>query len=207
MKGAYFMKKWTMLMMSVLLLGACSTDNGDSEKEAEANPSENETVVDADKETEKEDTNEDKDKNKIYTIGESAVITSDLYDFDYEVTVTDFEMTDEVDGESIYDYVRGLGEEDLTRFAVVYVTIKNISDEAYIPNEMFSANLSDVDQGAGTVAELEFSPELDEELAPGEEVSSKVVYTYDVNEENAYWFKYEIMSDEETIFEVSDSAK
>ena len=201
------MKKWTMLMMSVLLLGACSTDNGDSEKEAEANPSENETVVDADKETEKEDTNEDKDKNKIYTIGESAVITSDLYDFDYEVTVTDFEMTDEVDGESIYDYVRGLGEEDLTRFAVVYVTIKNISDEAYIPNEMFSANLSDVDQGAGTVAELEFSPELDEELAPGEEVSSKVVYTYDVNEENAYWFKYEIMSDEETIFEVSDSAK
>ena len=201
------MKKWTMLMMSVLLLGACSMDNGDSEKEAEANPSENETVADADKETESEDTNEDKDKNKIYTIGESAVITSDLYDFDYEVTVTDFEMTDEVDGESIYDYVRGLGEEDLTRFAVVYVTIKNISDEAYIPNEMFSANLSDVDQGAGTVAELEFSPELDEELAPGEEVSSKVVYTYDVNEENAYWFKYEIMSDEETIFEVSDSAK
>lgn len=201
------MKKWTTLFMSALLLGACSTDNGNSKKETEANPSENETVAEADKGFENESLNEDNDKDKIYKIGEPAVITSDLYDFDYEVTVTDFEMTDEVDGVSIFDYVLGLEEEDPTRFAVVYVTIKNISDEAYIPNEMFSANFSDVDQGAGTVAELEFSPELDEELAPGEEVNSRVVYTHDLNEEDAYWFKYEIMSDEETIFEVADSAK
>lgn len=199
------MKKWTMLMLSALLLGACSTDNGNTTKEeVETDSSENETVENTTQETDNESSNEDNDENKIYKIGEPAIITSDLYDFDYEVTVTDFEMTEEVDGVSIFDYVRGLDEDDPTRFAVVYVTIKNISDEAYIPNEMFSANFSDVDQGAGVVAELEFSPELDEELAPGEEINSKVVYTYDLNEEDTYWFKYEIMSDEETIFEVTN---
>src|SRR5699024_9842906 len=119
------------LMLSALLLRACSTDNGNTTKEeVETESSENETVENTTQETDKENSNEDNDENKIYKIGESAIITSDLYDFDYEVTVTDFEMTEEVDGVSIFDYVRGLDEDDPTRFAVVYVTIKNISDEA-----------------------------------------------------------------------------
>ena len=111
-------------------------------------------------------------------------------------------MTDEVDGVSIL--IMCWTKKRIPRLRLLMLRLKNISDEAYIPNEMFSANFSDVDQGAGVVAELEFSPELDEELAPGEEVNSKVVYTYDLNEEDTYWFKYEIMSDEETIYEVTD---
>ena len=51
--------------------------------------SENETVENTTQETDNENSNEDNDENKIYKIGESAIITSDLYDFDYEVTATD----------------------------------------------------------------------------------------------------------------------
>lgn len=193
------MKKWLMLILAMVVLVACS-DKNENTTTNEKTDSSDSNEVEAES-----DTNEEQ-SNKIYGIGETAVVTSDLYEFDYEVTVTDFQIMDEVDGENIFDFVLGLEESDPTRFAVVYVTIKNISDEAYVPNEMFSANLSNVDEEAGVVSETQFSTELDQELEPGEEVDSKVVYTY-YTDEDAYWFKYEIMSDEETIFELPNPKK
>ncbi|TQS71886.1 DUF4352 domain-containing protein [Ornithinibacillus gellani] len=195
------MKKYLILILTVFLLAACSDkDETKNENGNEENTTQTGGQVDTEEQA-------DEKEDKIYGIGETATITSDLYDFDYEVTVNDFQAVDEVDGTSIYDYVLGLEEEDPTRFAVVDVTIKNISDEAYVPSEMFSANFSNVDEGAGYTSEPEFSPELDEELAPGDEINSKIVYTHDFDGEEAYWFKYEIMSDEETIFELPNPGK
>ncbi len=196
------MKKYLVLILTVFLLAACGDQN---ETNSESGGTENESKSDTD--VQKVDEEADAKENKIYQIGETATITSDIYDFDYEVTVTDFQITDEVDGTSIFEYVQGLEEDDPSRFAVVDVTIKNISDEAYIPNEMFSANLSNVNEKAGKRSELEFSPELDKELAPGEEVESKIVYDHYLDDEEAYWFKYEIMSKKETIFELPNPEK
>lgn len=196
------MKKIWVLFLAVLLLAACGDDNNKTNQSNETNNSGNGSGEEANNSG-----NESGEEKKIYQIGETAVITSDLYDFDYEVTVTDFSITDEVDGTHITDYVSGLSEDDPTRFAVVDVTIKNISDEAYIPSEMFSANFSLAGEEAGFVSNDEFFPEADEELAPGKEVSGHVVYTHEIDDEDAYWFKYEIMSDNETIFELPNPAK
>src|SRR5690625_3630407 len=186
------------LALSILMLAACS-DNSETKNAIEETDDQSEERLETDKQKEKED--------KIYQIGETEVITSDIYDFDYEVTVTDFTITDEVDGVNISDQILGLLEDDPSRFAVVDVTIKNISDESYIPNEMFSANFSLVDEEAGVVSIEEFFPEGDEELAPGEEVSGHIVYTHELDDEEAYWVKYEVMSDNEGIFELPNPAK
>jgi len=186
------------LALSILMLAACS-DKSETKNASEETDNQSEERLENDKQNEKE--------NKIYQIGETAVITSDIYDFDYEVTVTDFTITDEVDGVNISDQILGLLEDDPSRFAVVDVTIKNISDESYIPNEMFSANFSLVDEEAGVVSIEEFFPEGDEELAPGEEVSGHIVYTHELDDEEAYWVKYEVMSDNEGIFELPNPAK
>lgn len=186
------------LALSILMLAACS-DKSETKNASEETDNQSEERLENDKQNEKE--------NKIDQIGETAVITSDIYDFDYEVTVTDFTITDEVDGVNISDQILGLLEDDPSRFAVVDVTIKNISDESYIPNEMFSANFSLVDEEAGVVSIEEFFPEGDEELAPGEEVSGHIVYTHELDDEEAYWVKYEVMSDNEVIFELPNPAK
>lgn len=120
------------MLLAILLLVACSDKNESMEttEEGNNNPA-TENTTDA-------DTSEEEDKKEIYQIGETAVITSDLYEFDYEVTVNDFQLTREVDGTPLDDIISGAGEK--SRFAVVEVTIKNISDESYVPNQMFSAN-------------------------------------------------------------------
>ena len=203
-KGFWTMKKWMIVVLAALVLAACSDKNNANEGNSEGAATNEGSQVDQNEDSNQ--TSEEEHRN-IYKMDETAVITSDLYDFDYEVTVTDFTITDEIDGVSIFDYVRGLEESDPTRFAVVDVTIKNSSDEAYVPSEMFSANFSDVDQEAGVTSELDFSKELDRELAPGEEVDTQIVYTFEVEDQEAFWFKYEIMSDEETIFELPNKEK
>lgn len=187
--------KFLVVTMSILFLVACSDGESGSKQEA------------TDKKEDQSTSKSEQAERHIYQIGETAVITSDLYDFDYEVTVTDFTMAEEVDGVKISDYVRGLVEDDPTRFAIAEVTIKNISDEAYIPSEMFSANFSMENQKAGIVSNDEFFPEADEELAPGEEVHGHVVYTHEIDDEDVYWMKYEAMSDSEAIFELPNPAK
>ncbi|GAA0427987.1 hypothetical protein GCM10008934_17140 [Virgibacillus salarius] len=184
------MKKLLIMLFASLLLVACS-DEGDTTKDTgEGN---NEKATDT-------DTSKKEEQKKVYQIGETAVITSDLYEFDYEVTVDDFKLTREVDGTTIEDYVTGAREED--RFAVVELTIKNISDRAYVPNEMFSANFTEMGAEGGHTSNDEFFTVGDEELAPGEEIQGHLVYLTSVDYADTFVLKYEMMSDEETHFEL-----
>lgn len=186
------MKKLAIILFAtvLLVLAGCSDGSGDTEK---SNDNSEQTTKDK-KENEKEKS-EDK---KEYQIGETATITSDSYDFDYQVTVTDFNLTKEVDKVSIQEYVSGA--HDSTTFAVVDVTIKNISDEAYIPNEMFSANLAQEGDRAGDISDDEFFKVGDEELQPGDELKGHLVYVVALDNSKEYTLKYEISSDEETHF-------
>ena len=186
------MKKFIFLVLICLTLAACNngekntetqeTDNTDTAEETDAAASEEEEEI------------------PTYQIGETATISSDLYAFDYEVTVNDFQLTREVDEVPIEDYLIGAREED--RFAVVDVTIKNISEEAYVPNQMFSANFSAIDEDGGDISNDEFFTAGDEELAPGEELTGHLVYLTDINYADTFVLKYEFMSDQETHFEL-----
>lgn len=185
------MKKILIILLTGILLAACNDDGASNGEGSNETTSEDET---------KEEKKEGSEDKKVYQIGETAVITSDMYDFDYEVTVNDFELTREVDGVKIEDYISGAIEED--RFAVIDVTIKNISDEAYVPNEMFSANFAgSQDRGGDTMID-KFFTEGDEELGPGEVLDGHLVYTTRVNYSDTFILKYEFTSDEETHFEL-----
>ncbi|GEN89649.1 DUF4352 domain-containing protein [Oceanobacillus sojae] len=186
------MKKFIFLVLIFLMLAACNNVEENTEmqeKESTDITEETDTV-----------TSEEEEEKPTYQIGETAAITSDLYEFDYEVTVNDFQLTREVDEVPIEDYLIGAREED--RFAVVDVTIKNISDEAYVPNQMFSANFSAIDENGGDISDDEFFTGGDEELAPGEELTGHLVYLTDINYADTFVLKYELMSDQETHFEL-----
>lgn len=188
------MKKILIILLAGILLAACSDDGGNGKNNDQG--SDGASTGDENKAEEKEAS---KDK-KVYQIGETAVITSDMYEFDYEVTVNDFELTKEVDGTKIGDYISGAVEE--ARFAVIDVSIKNISDEAYVPNEMFSANFAgSQDRGGDTMID-QFFTEGDKELGPGEELNGHLVYTTRMNYADTFILKYEFTSDEETHFEL-----
>ncbi|WP_066187925.1 MULTISPECIES: DUF4352 domain-containing protein [Gracilibacillus] len=192
------MKKILILLFAGLLLAACSDGGEATEDTGEENTN---STTENDTETDSETSGEeDQDQKQVYQIGETATITSDMYEFDYEVTVNDFNLTKEVDGNTIEDYITGAREQDV--FAVVDVTIKNISDESYVPNQMFSANLSAIDEDGGDTSYDELFPEGEEELAPGDEVNGHVVYTTTTDYADTFLLKYEFMSDQETHFEL-----
>ncbi|WP_026906270.1 DUF4352 domain-containing protein [Paucisalibacillus globulus] len=179
------MKKILTFVILMILLVACSDDNS-SNKDITKNVDQNES-----------DTSSNEDI-KEYTIGETAIITSDFYGFDYEITVSDFQLTREVDGVKIEDYLSGAVESN--RFAVIDVTIKNISDNAYVPNEMFSANFAKETERAGDTDEDQFFTIADEELQPGEEMSGHIVYLLDLDDSQEFRLKYEFFTEEETHF-------
>ncbi|WP_026906276.1 DUF4352 domain-containing protein [Paucisalibacillus globulus] len=178
----------------IIFIAGCSEDKENSEdKGNKTNPSQ---VVD----NGNVESSEEEDKKKIYQIGETAVITSDMYEFDYEVTVNNFELTREFDGVKLEEFL--LNAQDVQRFAIVEVTIKNISDRTYIPNDMFSANFSGIDEESGQTSYDEFFTVGDEELAPGDEISGHLVYITSVDYADTFLVKYEVMSEEETQFEL-----
>ncbi|GAB2571629.1 DUF4352 domain-containing protein [Gracilibacillus alcaliphilus] len=178
----------TVLFTSLLLAACGSDDTGETTDSGGEENMENTTE------------NSGEEEKEVYSIGDTAVITSDLYEFDYQVTVNDFYFADEVNGKTIEDVMTSR-DDDYT-LAVVDVTIKNISDESYIPHQMFSANLSGIDEQGGDTSYDEFFPEGDEELAPGEEVQGHVVYIEMKDYHDEFAFKYEVMSDQEVIFEL-----
>jgi hypothetical protein len=179
------MKRILTFMILSIVLVACSNDNS-SNKDITKNVDQTES-----------DTSSNEDI-KEYTIGDTAVITSDLHGFDYEVTVTDFQLNREVDSVKIEDYLSGAVESN--RFAVIDVTIKNISDSAYVPNEMFSANFARETQQGGDTDEDQFFTIADEELQPGEEMSGHIVYLLDLDDSQEFRLKYEFFTEEETHF-------
>lgn len=187
------MKKLLLIVLfSSLLLAACSSN--DAENNGEEN---NESPESA---TEDGTDSTDKEEKEVYSIGDTAIITSDLYEFDYEVTVNNFYFADEVNGKPMED-VMSTSDDDF-KLAVAEVTFKNISNEAYVPHQMYSANLSAIDEGGGEISYNEFFPEADEELAPGEEVTGPLVYVERVDYADTFLLKFEMMSDEETHFEL-----
>ena len=188
------MKKLLIILLAGVFIAGCS--NNDTSNETDTDDDQ----VTEDNNSEDENTNNDdgEEKKDVYQIGETAQITSSSYGFPYEVTVNDFELTtDDVDGDSMGDHVSNPGENH--RFAVINVTLKNISDEPLTPNDKISAELMG-DDITSESAIPEFYAKGDEELAPGEEMTDDLVYiSKTFIREKALYLTYEIADTKEEV--------
>ena len=175
-----------MILLAGIFIAGCSNDDTSNEASTD------DDQVTEDNQSEDENTYNDdgEEKKDVYQIGETATITSRQYKFDYEVTVNDFELTtDDVGGKSLEEDYGYTAEED-GRIAVANVTIKNISDETYIPNEKISAQLEI--GGGHELSDDEIFTERDEELKPGAEITGDLVFTgRDFYDEELVYLAYE----------------
>ncbi|MBB5147454.1 hypothetical protein HNQ35_002683 [Cerasibacillus quisquiliarum] len=187
------MKRILIILITSLLLIVTACGDGDgAENTSATNKKENENT------TEKNNDGE----IPVYQIGETAVIKNDKFDLEYEVTVNDFEISKEINGVKEEELVANADPEDDGGFLAVEVTYKNISDEAYVPNERFYPVFQPGDGGGGELTDYDdmFFPELEKELAPGEEITGKLVYLSAAAIEDYFTLTYEPMQENETWF-------
>lgn len=153
------MKKLLVLLFAILLVAGCSNDSADKDKDKTKEPNE-----EASEPIEEE-------KGKVYPMNEPVKITVVEYDLPFEITVNSFKMSKEFNGKPMSE----LFEHDFSRaiLAIANVTIKNVSDQVFVPSEKTSPNLNF--DGQITPPE-DLSPKLDKKLEPGEEVSEDLVF-------------------------------
>ncbi|HEY4601394.1 MAG TPA: DUF4352 domain-containing protein [Cerasibacillus sp.] len=188
-----------ILITSLLLIVTACGNNNTTENTTADNKKENENITEENNDNNKEESD---GEIPVYQIGETAVIKNDKFNLEYEVTVNSFEITKEVDGVPLEELVTNLEEDDEDGFLSIDVTYKNISDEAYVPNERFLSYFGQGDGGGGSLTDFDdmFFPELEKELAPGEEITGKLVYISANPDYDYYTLTYEPVSDNETWF-------
>lgn len=166
------MKNLLILLFAILLVAGCSNDTVDNDK----------TNENASESTE--------DEGKVYPMKQPVKITSADYDLPYEITVNSFETSKKFNGKPMSElYDHDFSDKNL---AIVNVTIKNISDQAFVPSEKTTPNL---DYDGKITPPDDFTPKLHNELAPGEKIredlvflsspdTEKFVLTYEFNTKN-----------------------
>lgn len=152
------MKKLLVLLFAILLVAGCSNDSADKDK-------------DKTKETNEEASESTEEEGKFYPMNQPVKITVVEYDLPFEITVNSFEISKKFKGKPMSDFF----EHDFSSFAlsIINVTIKNVSDQAFVPSEKTSPNLNF--DGKITPPE-DLSPKLDEKLKPGEKISEDLVF-------------------------------
>lgn len=91
------------------------------------------------------------------------------------------------------------------RFAVVNVTIKNISDRSFIPTEKISAQFLSNNPTETSIQDI--FTERDKELEPGSEITGNQVYLSSSESSEEFSIIYEWGSDQETKFELPNPKK
>src|SRR5699024_3499940 len=111
-------------------------------------------------------------EDKIYQVGETATITSRGYDFEYEATVNEYEITNESDTYDMNDFYMNYDENnyDYSYIVISNVTIHNTSDENFTPSEHIPMHVSESGNDAGKDVIFDYFPEFDENVAPGESI-------------------------------------
>lgn len=199
------------IIIAIMVLAACGDDDASSN---EVNNSEKVDSGESNNETNNEEASKDEEGDKLYQVGETAHITSMEYDFDYEVTVNEYEITNTSDKYDITDYVLDFDEEkdsDEIFFLISNVTITNTSDENFTPVKHISMHLSDEGDDAGEIPSFEEGfPEAEENLEPGESITGdmiSVIVGWEGDFSDSYWLKFETIRDNETIWELPNTVE
>ncbi|MFC0299819.1 DUF4352 domain-containing protein [Virgibacillus soli] len=188
-----------ILLIMGLFLTACS-GNDDGDKKEEPN---NEQGASTSNKEKSNDKNESKEGN-IYQIGETAKTETSSLGYPYEVTVNSYEVTtDDIEGKSLENY--NLDPENRDRFVVVNVTLKNIGEKSFIPNEQLAADLVFTNGGYEHDLDFDFFLERNNELSPGNDITGNLVYTSTITklqDQTSLHLVFEHYADEEIRFEL-----
>lgn len=164
------MKKILTIFLSsmfVLVLAACGGD--DSEDTSNSSSESNDNT----EESEADSSGGDYHEGQV-EIGETANVRTFPSEKIVEVTVNDMNLATEVEGNSIEEYIVNAVPE--ARLLVVDMTIKNTSDEAITPAGELPTTRQEDDRG-NDGAKMEFFPEFEQPIEPGEEVSGTLFFT------------------------------
>ncbi|MDY0408526.1 DUF4352 domain-containing protein [Paracerasibacillus soli] len=140
----------------------------------------------------------------MYQIGETAKTETSSLGYPYEVTVNSYEVTtDDIEGKSLENY--NLDPENRDRFVVVNVTLKNIGEKSFIPNEQLAADLVFTNGGYEHDLDFDFFLERNNELSPGNDITGNLVYTSTITklqDQTSLHLVFEHYADEEIRFEL-----
>src|SRR5699024_2477039 len=156
----------TILSMLVIL-AACGNNDNSSNQEIDNNGNNNNNNTSENVEEE----------DKIYQVGETATITSRGYDFEYEATVNEYEITDKSDTYDMNDFYMNYDKNnyDDSYIVISNVTIHNTSDENFTPSKHIPMHVSESGNEAGEDVIFDYFPEFDENLEPGESITGDLI--------------------------------
>lgn len=120
----------------------------------------------------------------FYQVRETGAITSRMYDFEYEATVNEYEITN--------------------------ITIHNTSDENFTPSEHIPMHISEEKMDAGEDMIFDYSPEFEENLAPGDSITGELVTPVEITELDDFenlWLKFETITESEIIWILPNTVK
>lgn len=194
------MKKILIILLSGMILTACSNDenvskqkSGESSTEEETNQSEQTSMENkeddaAQKEPDKESKNDDKE---YYHVGDTANFEeSIMINQPYTLTVNDFTITREFKGEPMEEYLLGFEEDSSFYLAIVNVTVTNNGSEAFKFEENSNLSLLEYErEGFNYMLDGVISEELSTDIKSGESLTLDLPFVVNADDsEGAYYF-------------------
>jgi len=196
--------------MTILLLVACGDEDSQNEQAQSNDEEENVAEENDDENTSSQEA--DEEGKAMYQVGETAKITSKGYDFEYEATVNEYEITNDSDEYDMDDFYMNYTEDKYkdSYILISNVTIHNTSDENITPSKHIPMHVSDAGAKAGEDVIYDYFPEFDENLEPGESITGDLIThadIYEPEEFEGYWLKFETITANETIWELPNTVK
>lgn len=148
----------------------------------------------------------------FYQVGETGAITSRMYDFEYEATVNEYEITNNSDKYDMNDFYLNYDENKYkTAYIIITnITIHNTSDENFTPSEHIPMHISEEEMDAGEDVIFDYSPEFKENLAPGDSITGELVTPVEITELDDFenlWLKFETITESEIIWILPNTVK
>lgn len=204
------MKHIKFILISILLLSilaACGSNDKSNNSADDNNESvginmgngdndanDDEIESDAD-----EPVDESEEEIPIFEIGQTALIERSN-DVKYEVTVDDFELVDDFNGENIKDRIVNANENN--KFSVITYTVKNVGSIDLVPDEETVIHFGKKGDLAGEPMDFVDEDEASEALEPGDSTEVQQYVTTSILKVEHFLAKYDISDVGETWFKL-----
>ena len=179
------------MLLSVMILAACSNDNNASKQQETENGSEEETKQSEETSTESKENNSTEDK-EYYFVGDTAHFEeSIMINQPYSLTVNDFTITREFKGEPMEEYLGGFEEDSSFYLAIVNATVTNNGDEPFKFEENSNISLLEYErEGFNYMQDYAIAEELTTDINPDESFTLDLPFIVNVDDSEGAYYLY-----------------